>query len=347
MPRRFVERISTSKAYASGIATPLELSPRPYVVTSMLLDFDFNITTAATPGTTQDAYYRCLSSLMLVGDAGRNYVAIGDLRPVHFENKVFLPNGSKYVAKAVPGASQTGVTRKAQIRLHFGSRPVSPDGTYNPFDLTAGIPAGQSQLTLIPTWAPATNLGSGWTLNAGTQLSVTLYGVQAKAGEAPIVPAALPLLTTNAFIPPSASGSQGIPYQVPQSHFWHSSVMLSLAGAAPSDNRSSTALTDVGVRIPKDGNARIAKWAWDSFEVDTGKASGICEDDGTTFGTPVVTASVDAGVGRIDLTTIGGAVNQLYGLDMRGFDPGDIVIDMGVATVGTVLFLHRFYDLNG
>lgn len=344
MPRRFAERLAVTKPYTASTPTPIDL-PRDRVITSLLLDVDFNLTTGATPGTTQDAYYRIFTSLSILGEANNSFVGWGgDVRAPHFENKVFLPGGGRYIPATVPGASATSVTRKAQLRIHFGVRPVSPDGTYNPYDLTAGIPAGQSSLVLTPTWAPATNLGSGWTINAATLLGVTVYGIQAKAGEV-VKPAMIPAFQSAVFTPPNnTSGPSGVPYAVPTGHFWHSSMILSLAGTAPADNRSRSALTDVGLKLPIAGNAQVAKWDWSSFEDDFGRATEVADDDGTTFGTPTIAAGPDMGVGRIDLTTIGGAVNPLYGLDMRGADQNNVMITMGVATVGTVMFFHRFYD---
>lgn len=344
MPRRMSEVISTTKAFDSGNATPLEMAPRPYVITAMGLDFEINADTSASPGTTQDAYSRILSSLSLEGDGGSAFASMQDLRPLHFENKIFLPQPGRFIAQTVPGASQTGATRRAHFILHFGTRPVSPDGTWNPYDLTAGIPENQSTLNLVPTWAPATNMGSGWTVNAATKMRVHLYGVQAKPGEV-VRPAAVPRFSGVKYTPDALTGSLGDAYKVPTSHFLHSTTILSLAGTAPADNRSRTALTDVGIELPSGGNSKIAKFDWDQFELLTGRSIGISEDDGTTFGTPTVEAQGDAGVGRLDMTTLGGMVNALYGLDLRAANPGDMVYLFGVGTVGTIYMLHRQYDI--
>lgn len=348
MPRRFTIPLQNASSYVSGGAgAPINLVPNPYVITSMRLHLTFNITTVGAPTYVQDPYWRMISNLSIVGDKGRSFVSMGDVRPLHYENKIFLPMGQQFVAQTPPAGSATNAIRRANLLLHFGSRPVSPDGTYNPYDLTAGIPANQSQLSINLNWNTPASMSStsGYVINS-ISVTPTLFVVQKKDNEADIVVPMVPNFTTQGFVPPATSATQGTPYPVPQSHFWHSSTVLSLYGAAPADNRSDSALTDIGVRLPKEGDARLFKMFWPDFAIATGRMGAVMDDDGTTFGTPVIATQADVGVGRLDMTTIGGNVNPLYGLDMRTWNPGDLMVDMGVASIGNALFMHRFYDVN-
>jgi hypothetical protein len=335
---RVVRSVSVTDAYASGGSIAHELSPLPYTVTRIDWRIESNLTTSASPGTSQDYIWRLISSLSLSSPLG-NHLTLGDLRPLHFENR-FRWGGHTFATPAAPGASATGVTKNVHLRLDMGVNPLDP------WDLTGGIPAHVGNFSLAGTWAAATQVGSGYTVNAGTLLRTKMYGVLPEQdGEA--IPRAIPVIQTYQPQPSANSASLGTTWNFPKGHYLHSLTIMPAAGVRPADNRSDTALQDIGIGIPVAGNRQPFYDTWPSFRQQE-RYIAVAEDDGTTFGVPTVAPEGDPGVAYLPIHRLAAGGHPLYGVDNRQAGEGDTQLLFGVvsSTNLSVWLLTRHYDLN-
>jgi len=337
MAVRIVRSVAVTDPYNAGGGIAHELSPVPYTITRIDWQIEANLTTSGTPGTSQDWLWRLVSSLSLSSPLG-NHLTLGDLRPLHFENR--LRWGGQFTTPAAPGATATGALKKAMLRFDAGVNPMDP------WDLTGGIPAHTGNLSMAGTWAAATALGSGYTVNAGTILRTKLYGVLPETdGEA--IPRAIPVCQTYQPIPSSNSASLGSTWNFPKGHYLHSIVIMTAAGVRPADNRTDTALTDIGIGLPVAGNRQPYYDTWPSFKQEQ-RIVAVSEDDGATFGVPTVAAEGDVGVGLMAINRLAAGGHPLYGVDNRQAGEGDTQLLFGVANNSNLsLWLFtRHYDLN-
>ena len=345
MAIRQIVTVPTTQAYSASQSWTQDLSNLPGTITRIDFELEANVTTGVTPGTTQDWIYRLLSSLSLTSNLG-SHISLNDLRPVHFHNKkqwddvVVPPNA--------PGASAANAVRKALLRVDFGVNPLDP------FDLSAGIPSAPrvSNLALSGTWAAASALGSGYTINAGTLLRTKLYLVIPEMTDhSDALPKALPVFQTYKSQPSSATPSLGYTFDVPLGHFWRDILVMVAAGAPPADNRSSSAVSEVGILVPQQANGQRYKATMQEFSEEY-RTTAVADDDGTTFGQATIAAGPDVGVGYWDLARLAAGGNPLYGLDMRqsaGVTPGGIQTAFTVANASNLSIFQfvRQYDLLG
>lgn len=333
--------IDTTQAFAPGAAFSQELGPLPITVTRMDLLLEANFTTSATPGTTQDYLWRALSSLQLASSLGA-HLSMQDLRVLHFENVALW--GDRVVTPAAPGASAANAIKRALLRIDFGVNSADPH------DLTAGIPQGVGSLALSGTWGALASIGAGYTVNSLT-LRTTLYGMQEEyRGDPSARPRAIPVFQTVRLQPTAGTGSLGYQYNLPKGHFLHSATVMAAAGAAPADNRSDAAISDVGLLVPVAGNATRMRMTWHQTKQQS-KASGVADDDGSTFGVPTVSSEGNVGVAHLPLVrllpTNKSPDEALYGLDLRGAGEGDVQLAYGIANATNLSIwqLLRQYDL--
>jgi hypothetical protein len=334
---RIVRSVAVTDIYAAGGGIAHELSPVPYSITRIEWHLEANLTTSAAPGTAQDWLWRLVPSLSLSSPLG-NHLTLGDIRPLHFENR--LRWGGQFTTPAAPGASATGVLKKALLRFDCGVNPMDP------WDLTGGLPAHLGNLSLAGTWAAATQLGSGYTVNAGTLMRTKLYGVLPEMdGEA--IPRAIPVVQTYQPQPSANSASLGTTWNFPKGHYLHSIVVMPAAGVRPADNRTDTALLDIGIGLPVAGNRQPYYDTWYSFKQEQ-RMVAVSEDDGNTFGVPTVAAEGDVGVGFMAIARLAAGGHPLYGVDNRQAGEGDTQLLLGVNNSAnlSVWLLTRHYDLN-
>lgn len=337
MAVRTVRSVAVTDVYNAGGGIAHELSPLPFAVTRIDWQLEANLTTSAAPGTSQDWLWRLINALSLSSPLG-NHLTLGDLRPLHFENR--LRWGGQFTTPAAPGASATGIVKHAILRFDCGVNPLDP------WDLTGGLPARLGNLSMAGGWAAATQLGSGYTVNAGTLLRTKLYGVLPEMdGEA--IPRAIPVIQTYQPQPSSNSASLGTSWNFPKGHFLHSIVIMPTAGVRPADNRSDTALLDIGIGLPVAGNRQPYYDTWYSFKQEQ-RIVAVSEDDGNTFGVPTVAAEGDVGVGMLAVARLAAGGNPLYGIDDRNAGEGDTQLLFGVNNSAqlSVWLLTRHYDLN-
>ncbi len=119
------------------------------------------------------------------------------------------------------------------------------------------------------------------------------------------------------------------------------------AGVRPADNRSDTALQDIGIGLPVAGNRQPYYDTWYSFKQEQ-RIVSVAEDDGNTFGVPTVAAEGDVGVGMLAVARLAAGGNPLYGIDDRNAGEGDTQLLFGVNNNSqlSVWLLTRHYDLN-
>lgn len=327
----------TTDAFVQGGAISHEFAPIPYTITRVDFEITANVTTAGAPGTTQDWIWRLIRSLSLTTPLG-NHIAFGDLRPAHFENKCRWPG--KFHTGAAPGATQAGFVRRAYLRCDFGVNPADP------FDVTGGIPAHTPNLTLTGTWGAAANLGAGYTINAGTVLSTKFYGILPESDNE-AVPRGIPVLSTVQPQPTVNTASLGYTVNWPKAHYLHSLVIMPALGVYPADNRSDSAVSDVGITLPVQANQQRYYAPW-SFARQQEQDYAVKDDDGTTFGVPTIAPEAEVGVLYLPIYKMVAGGSSLYGADNRQAAEGDTQTAFGIANSANLSLWHflRQYDLN-
>lgn len=362
MPTPRLEPFGGTVAYSANGSITKELSPTPYTITSMVLVVRANVTTGATPGTYNDPWDRLISTLTLSA-RGKTFFSFRDLRVLQHFNRYYLGPAAGKRPDAV-AANQTGVKRQFIYRIHFGVRPfkIGPDGKlqYDPWDLTAGIPAtSKGQMTLTGTFGPANAPGSGWTVNDAS-FDVYVYGVQGEPGDPPsaYLPQAIPVWMVDQPSVTSTSTTFGSSASVPAGNWWHSGLIAVYRGAnAPRDDQTLNSLRLFNqlqnreifrfggqTGIPDDYKAAELL-----TQTDLSLMAPISEDLGGTVGSLAITPVTDVGLVYLPLYKWvqhkGG--NSLWGADLRGIGSGDLQLQYGVsnATSVTLNIFYRKYEL--
>ncbi len=357
-------RVPTRVAWAASGAINLELSPVPFTITGMVIDLYTDITT--TTSTNYNDYWdRMISRLGLSGTIegkNRTIFDFSNMRVAYHDSKFNLKHFAPRRATAVPD-SQTNYLRQFSYYIHFGVNPILPNGEFNWFDLTAGIPPVQTgQLTLTGTWGAAAALGSAATVNAG-YLEVHLVGVQLEDGEdaSKAMLMALPSWSMTTPTPSATSTTFGTSYSIPGGGFLRSLMMMMTNGTnAPRDDQVLNSLR----LYDQFGNRPIIEWGG---RAGASEASGgdykiaelfaqmqlagapYGEDLNGTIGVPVLTGLVDAeGLVNFPLHRLSDTVHPLFGANMNRVNTGDLRLDYGVADATGIQLdiLFKRYELN-
>lgn len=331
------QAFTNTDAFVAGGSISHEFAPIPYTITRVDFELTANVTTTAAPGTTQDWIWRLIRGLTLTTPLG-NHIAVGDLRPLHFENKFRWPG--KFHTGSAPGATQAGFVRRAYIRCDFGVNPADA------FDTTGGIPAHTANLTLTGTWGTAANLGAGYTVNAGTVLTTKFYGILPESDNE-AVPKGIPLISTAQPQPTANTASLGYNVNWPKAHYLHSMVIMPALGVYPADNRSDTAISDIGITLPIQASQQRYYSTW-SFARQQEQDYSVRDDDGTTFGVPTIAPEAEVGVLYLPIYKLASGGSALYGADNRSASEGDTTTSFGIANSANLSLwtLYRQYDIN-
>ena len=340
-----------SQTWAANGSIKLGISPTPYAITELFCVLSVNVTTGASAGTYDDPLDRVISQLS-INKGGKQPFAYTDMRAAYYHqvNKLrqFAPR-----RPAAPGNSQSNVTILVPYLFHFGVKPIESSGegpVLNHFDMTGGIPPSAiGDMSLQGLWGGAAAPGSGWTVNSGTLFVYACVLRADQDGDPGLQPAALPRWDMTTLTPAATSASYTQPYDVPQSGFLKSLMLLSYQGS--NSPRSNGVLNGWKLRDFKNG-ADIAIW---QNYVD-GEIFGQSEmgalppaDDPATPGTPSINDVDVTGLAYVNLRQYAkNSAQPNYGLDMRAAASNSLQVQYGVAnaTNASVVVVHERYDLN-
>ena len=366
MARPRFERHPAQVAWAASGNINVELSPKPYTITEMVLIVRASITTT-TATNFNDYWDRLITRLNLTG-GGKTFFDFANMRvPYHLSRfGGFAPKRPTVVAD-----SATTLVQHFAYVFHFGVAPwrVNPatgKPERNPFDLTAGIPPmGSGNLTLGGSFsAAATILGTNVTITDG-DIDVYLFGVQPEAGDLPAayLPRAFPSWSMESPTISATSSAFASSHDIPSGHFLHSAlVMLTNGTNSPRDDSVLNSL-----RVYNQLEAReILAYGGQTGAVGDYKAAEIISQlemlgyppsDNVstamtaatgTAGVPALTSPSDSGLVWLPLYKFAPRGHPIYGVDLRAVASGDLKLQYGVsdATGVTMDVAYQKYALN-
>lgn len=370
MARLRLEPHPVNVTWAASGTISLELSPKPYTITRIVVVAKPSVTTTSATWY-NDPWDRIISTLSLTG-AGKTFFNFTNLRAAYHLSRLagFGPPRPTLVAD-----SQTTLLNQFLYVFHFGVAPTKANPLTgkledNPWDLTAGIPpVSTGNLTLGGSFAANSAMGSSVT-TADCGLNVYLYGVQPEMGDAPAayLPRAYPVWSQSTPTPTATSSAFATSYNVPAGNFLHSAlVMLTNGSNAPRDD---SVLNSFEVYNQLDSRS-IFKFGGQTGVVADYKAAELISQfsrrqannvypndnvstamtailSGGTTVVPTIGQGVDSGLVWVPFNDFANKANPLYGVDLRTVATGDLKFNYGVsdATGVTLDVVHRRYELN-
>lgn len=352
--------------YNANQPVTIDISNKPYTITSLVAVVRADVTTGAAPGTLDDPWDRIIQSLS-VWVAGKAIVTYTDMRVAYYQSHCHLDVLAPRRPDP-PGASATNFRRQFAYVFHFGTVPQRIRGQGGsiegfPWDLTGGIPPARTNAYITFTWGASNAPGSGWTVNPATEVEFYAFGVQPESGDPPesYLPRAIPFWFHET---PAIAGTvqpRGAYYNIQNGMFLRSLQLLTYLGTG--SPRSDQVLNSVVLRddfrnielvtIASTNDARVSK-----------AAELITEEYFAGNGWPPVfdptgaTLSAATGIGResdmglihlpLYLFATKGQLSDLYGFDLRGAQTGQLKIYYGIANAAgaTLNVIYTKYDLN-
>ncbi|BAS31226.1 hypothetical protein [Dehalococcoides mccartyi] len=314
--------LTETQAWAASSEKQITL-PNEGAITRIVLHYILTVTACLAADTnTQLAAYKAIQNLKIEGSVGGTYFgASGEQmgRLLHVINQVDFKKTS--FAKGMTTNNIYG-----NLILHFGSRPVDAYGRDNPFDLTAFIPAQDEspnglKLTISTTQA-ADICDTAIDISAGT-FSADVYevlGLPSMAGYKP--------MSNTEFYAHSANKSDlSDLHDVPTGCFLRRIFLLSQDDTAIASGGPLLAddeIAKVGLILPKE-NRRLIESNW-VFLTEPLALTQIPAMTAAGAVTKPINQAI-TGVGLLDLREF---ANPDYGLDLRGYQTGDIKLGLTI-----------------
>ncbi len=366
MAKPRLERHPAQIAWAASGNINLELSPKPYTITEMILIVRASVTT--TTATNYNDYWdRLISRLNLTG-RGETYFDFSNMRAAYHLSRFggFAPKRPTVVAD-----SATTLVQHFAYVFHFGVAPwrINAAGMLerNPWDLTGGIPPVQSgNLTLGGSFAAASAMGSNVTIADG-DIDVYLYGVQPDAGDhaSLYLPRAIPVWSMESPSLSATSSAFATAHDVPAGHLLHSMlVMLTNGSNSPRDDSVLNSLRlynqlenreilayggQTGVAADYKAAEIISQLELESqgWPPTDNISTAMTALTGTP-GVPAITASADSGLIWLPVHKFAWGGDPLYGADLRNISTGNLKLQYGIsdATGVTMDIVYRKYKPN-
>jgi hypothetical protein len=312
--------------------------PKDGIITSIVLvadPYQHDVTTA-TITVVQDAVDRLISALSITGRP--TYFSLSNT-PLYLK-AVSAQNKKVYAGAVIHGDLATGVgadnTSVQAWVLHFGAL-----NDFDPFDITAGIPAeDEANLSLIATFGASDLIAvtsANGTVDTATDVYAMIFGVQ---GLSKAYRERLP-------IPEFQHQHQNSPtsttsFNLQPSRYLRRSTIVNLAVEASNNQpRNDTNITDLSLIFTKGQRISLFdRFRWDVVRAGLGAWSRGPEVD--RDGAAAVAPGGLAGVTQIDWAKLTG---NPYGLNLYGYQEGQAVIQatMGTTT-GSIHVYHEYYN---
>lgn len=314
--------ITETKAWAASSDLQFTL-PNEGAITRIVLHYALTVTACLAADTnTELAAYKAIQNLKIEGSVGGTYIgASGEQmgRLLHLLNRVDFNKSNLNKGMATN-------TIYGTLILHFGSRPRDAYGRDNPFDLTAFIPAQNEspnglKLT-ITTTAAADICDTAIDISAGTFYCdiFEVLGLPSMAGYKP-------MSSTEFYAHTADKSDLSDLHDIPTGCFLRRIVLLSQDATAISSGGPLLAddeIDKVGLILPKE-NRRLIESNWEFLTQPLGILKMPVHAAAGTLTKPF--DAVITGFAILDLREY---ANPDYGLDLRGYQTGDIKLGLTI-----------------
>ena len=329
---KITKRLTATNTWAASVdMTPIDL-PREGLITEITIRA--NITATLTAAAYDDWFRRVIQNIKIEGDGGRAYLGMsGDqmstLLSLWGETIFGMPtlhsNGAG-IALAGPDVGSAAFT--SVFKFHPGSNPKDP------FDLTAAIPArALSMLQAKLSSTPAAVTDAAGPITAGT------FNFEIAEVVGLPVPRGLmtPLGSTIAYAHTANYSDFSYDIDIPAGAYLRSILIRVNDDTATVMRRKDDEVTGIKIKLPKAGGFLLEQ---NIYEIKQAMAArfglrGIAGEVGPIGAIATIRPApsallnmAPAGWYLIDLRPYG---HPLYGLDLRGYQTGDLKLGLTIA----------------
>lgn len=315
--------------YTASTNQELDL-PTEGIITRIDLDVSTTPSAQMDNACSTQAIWRIVNTLKIQGGKGRRYFDMSGAADagmgilLHYINLVDYPNTTwRTLCPASAVAMEFG------LRLHFGSKPRDEYGRDNPFDLTAGIPAGDEPSLKLIWGCPANTVIDTTTTVGTTYMYATIHYVLG-ASTANLM---IPISSTEGYVPGATKADLSGEVNIPTGSFLRRVAVMcqdhqdySAAGPLLMTDQ----VTELGIRLAKD-NRRLIE-----VRAKTNELAQPVYDGFQVADTPnTLYAYTVGGLYLLDLRAHG---DPNYGMDLRGLQTGAVKLatTIGAYTSGDV-----------
>ncbi len=332
--KKLIKRLSAFSTWsAASDLTPVDI-PREGWITEFTIRA--NITATLTATAVDDWFRRVLQNIRIEGDGGRAYLGMSGIQmstmlSLWMEHVMGCPtlhsNGAG-IALASPDVGSTAFT--VVFKFHPGSNPRDP------FDLSACIPAKDlSTLQVKLTTAIAAVTDANGPITAGT-FNYEICEVIPEHGDTQR-PVMSPIGSTLVYAHTANYSDFSYDIDIPAGAYLRSIIMRMTDDTADVPRRKDDEVTGVKIKLPKIGGSLIEQNIYELKQTMAARfgVRGIAGDVGPIGAIATIRPApgtgldiVPAGFVIIDLRPFG---HPLYGLDLRGYQTGDLKLGLTIA----------------
>lgn len=334
-----ITQVSETLDFAASGSDSVPL-PRDRLITALTLVADpaqFDGDGANTPTIVQDAQDKLIQSLSVVG--GPTYVSINGGATAYLKA---LGNLNKLVYPGMRRADlPTGTGADQQVRfgwhMNFGAL-----NDFDPFDITAGIPAEMENTLKAEVTFAANNIvaatAAHLTIDTATDIYAVVWGVQglpkSYLGRLPI-----PEIVMDSKTSPTTTTT----FNIKTGRFLKRTTVLNLAAAASNNAaRNDSNLTDISLIFTKPTRSPLldrVRWHVARSMFSHWERGVVNDEDGAS----AVAPDKLVGVLTIDWRRL---TKNPYGLNLLPFSSEDVQLEFTVGTTtGSIWLLHEYYVL--
>lgn len=351
MALRRLMQLGTPLSFVGSSMFTVELSPLQGSITELFLMLRTDVTTT-TETPFSDYWDRIINTVGLTHGDGSMLSVINYPALYHFTRLVKRMTTKR---PTVLGNSVTNGLTTIGLCLHFGMQPRLPNGEWNPFDLSAGVPyIFNDKITLSGTWAAAAgSLGTNDTVNVGTRLDVLAHVVQPEGNEDArnYQPQWIPNWFQRQPTPVATSSAFASQDNEQSGDFLRSMLVQVRRGANLARVNDSLSSLEVYDQV---ASRSIIRLGGQSETAAAGEEAEIImqigsngwpptETPAAAGGVPAVTAQDDAGLIPLQLWRYSDGAHPLAGIDLRHQPDGAIITRVGVLNA-TALELSKTYE---
>ena len=250
----FCKKSVKSLTYSASTIQELDL-PTEGIITRI----DLEVTTI--PSAQMDnacstmAIWRIIDTLKIRGGKGRTYFNMSGVQMgmlLHYINLIDFPGTTwRTLCPASAAVMEFG------LRLHFGSKPRDEYGRDNPFDLSAGIPAGDEAALKLLWGCPANTVIDTTTTVGATVMYATVYYVLGASKLKLMVP----ISSSEGYEPGATQADLGGRVNIPTGGWLRRVAVMALdhqGYAAAGPLLMADQVTELGIELLKDNRRLIA-----------------------------------------------------------------------------------------